>query len=216
MALARRKRDCVTLSPMSTLSVIDLKVLDLQPVRFTIQAGECVCLTGPSGAGKSMLLRAIADLIPHQGEAKLDDVLCSQTRPSLWRQQVGYLAAESHWWLDTVGGHFPEVNIGALEKLGFGSQVLDWQVARLSSGEKQRLALLRLLANRPRALLLDEPTASLDAGSVQRVEGMIRDYRQEHAAPVLWVSHDASQIKRVASRLLRLQDGRVEELRAWG
>ena len=82
-------------------------------------------------------------------------------------------------------------------------------VARLSSGECQRFALLRLLANRPRVLLLDEPTANLDPDNVSRVERLIADYIREEQAAVLWVSHDPRQMRRVADRRMRLEAGRV-------
>lgn len=186
----------------------------IQPVSFTVQAAECICLTGPSGVGKSMLLRAIADLIPHQGDTSLDKQKCSQIKPSQWRKQVGYLPAESHWWSDRVGDHFSDADPVLFRQLGFEPQVLDWQVPRLSTGEKQRLALLRLLANQPRALLLDEPTASLDTVNVGNAEAMIQAYRQKHQAPVIWVSHDPAQIHRVADRILRLEAGIVQEVAA--
>ena len=187
-------------------------MLELQPVSFDLQPGECVCITGPSGAGKSMLLRAVADLIPHIGDAQLDDLKCSEMKPSRWRQQVGYLPAESHWWSERVGDHFPDPPEAGFSQLGFTPQVMDWQVSRLSTGEKQRLALLRLLANQPHALLLDEPTASLDAVNVRNVETMIRDYQQKHSAPVLWISHDPEQVKRVANRRYELKAGLVQEV----
>ena len=197
---------------LSTLALHDLAVLAIQPVSFTVQAAECVCLTGPSGVGKSMLLRAIADLIPHDGDASLDEHNCSQMKPSQWRKQVGYLPAESHWWSDRVGDHYIDSDPEMFRRLGFEPQVLDWQVSRLSTGEKQRLALLRLLANQPRALLLDEPTASLDAANVGNAEALIQDYRQQQQAAVLWVSHDPAQIQRVADRVLRFEAGALQEV----
>ncbi|MDH3948710.1 MAG: ATP-binding cassette domain-containing protein [Gammaproteobacteria bacterium] len=197
---------------LSTLAVHDLAVLALQPVSFSVQAAECICLTGPSGAGKSMLLRAIADLIPHGGDACLDELDCSRMKPSQWRKQVGYLPAESHWWSERVGDHFSDADPDVFRQLGFEPQVLNWQVSRLSTGEKQRLALLRLLANQPRALLLDEPTASLDAANVGNAEALILEYSQQQQAPVIWVSHDSAQIQRVADRVLRLEAGVVQEV----
>ena len=197
---------------MSLLAVESLCALHLQPASFTVDAGECVCLTGPSGAGKTVLLRAIADLIPHRGDARLDDQWCSRMKPTAWRRQVGYLPAESFWWADRVGDHFDDPDRDAFAALGFAPEVLDWAIGRLSTGERQRLALLRLLANAPRALLLDEPTASLDPDSVARVEALLRDYRQRHEAPVLWVSHDREQRARLADRVLMLADGIVREI----
>jgi ABC-type iron transport system FetAB ATPase subunit len=206
------RRAYVILRFMSRLSLIDIAVLDLQPVNIAVAEADCVCLTGPSGAGKSLLLRAVADLIPHLGDASLDDSLCSTMKPSLWRRQVGYLPSESHWWSDRVGDHFSQPHAMAFQQLGFDTDVLNWEVSRLSTGEKQRLALLRLLTNQPRALLLDEPTASLDAQGVTRVETMLGNYQQQHQVPLLWVSHDAEQVERVAHRVFELQQGQVREV----
>lgn len=196
---------------MSTLSINELAVLDIQPVSFTLQAGECVGLSGPSGEGKSLLLRAMADLIPHSGKIHLDGEECDHINPAQWRRRVGLLLAESHWWSDRVGDHFSGPDMAMVTALGFGEAVFDWQVSRCSSGEKQRLALLRLLANQPQVLLLDEPTASLDPASVRRVESLIEKYRHEHGAPVLWVSHDPVQLGRVAGRQLRLENKQLQE-----
>ena len=75
---------------------------------------------------------------------------------------------------------------------------------RLSSGERQRLALARLLANRPRVLLLDEPTANLDPVNIHRVEQLVKDYLAEQQAACLWVTHTREQIARIADRELDL------------
>lgn len=175
-----------------------------------VAAGECVCVSGPSGAGKSLLLRAIADLDPHEGEVWLDGREARDYTPWEWRRLVGLLPAESQWWHERVGEHFAAVDDARWQALGFGRETLDWQVARCSTGERQRLALLRLLANQPRVLLLDEPTAALDPTAVQRVEAMVAAYREEQQAAVLWVSHDPAQMQRVASRQIRIVADRLE------
>ena len=90
-------------------------------------------------------------------------------------------------------------------------ECMEWQVSRLSSGERQRLGLARLLALQPRVLLLDEPTANLDAANTRRVEACLDDYRRGHQAAVLWVSHDPDQRGRVASRELLLEQNRLIE-----
>jgi ABC-type iron transport system FetAB ATPase subunit len=198
-----------TIPALATLDIRNLRTLHVGPVSFAVEPGECVSLWGPSGAGKSLLLRACADLDPHEGEVSLDTTPQSSISGPDWRRQVGYLPSESAWWEATVGEHMT-VDADALAALGFGADVLDWEVARLSSGERQRLALLRLLAGAPRALLLDEPTANLDPDATEAVEGLLARYAAEHAAPLLWVSHDAEQRQRVAARSLRIVNGRLE------
>lgn len=189
---------------VNSLQVIDVRPHDRGPYSLQVAGGECVVIRGPSGSGKSLLLRAIADLDPHSGQVSLNGVDRKQIQAPQWRRQVALLPVESQWWLDEVGEHFPDADCPWLEPLGFTNETLHWQVSRLSSGEKQRLALARTLMNRPRVLLLDEPTASLDAGTVAAVEQVVADYRRETGAAVLWVSHDAQQAKRVADRQLQL------------
>ena len=72
--------------------------------------------------------------------------------------------------------------------------------------------MLRLLQNHPGVLLLDEPTASLDAENVARVEALVAKLRREQGLAVLWVSHDAAQAKRVASRRIHIDNGLVQEV----
>lgn len=197
---------------MSDLSITHFQTHPLGPLDLKIPAAECFALTGPSGAGKTVLLRAIADLDPHEGEAQLGGQACASMPAPEWRRRVGYLTPEPHWWRATVGEHFGAAASSELvEQLGIPADAWSWPVERLSSGETQRLALVRLLEGEPRALLLDEPTAHLDDTWTRAVESIVAKYRGEHGAPVLWVTHDVEQARRVASRHLVLTDGRLEE-----
>jgi len=124
-----------------------------------------------------------------------------------WRKQVALLTTENFWWHDTFGAHFhqaPEPEL--LARLNLGTQILQSQVHLGSSGERQRLALLRLLQNQPKVLLLDEPTANLDRENKTLVEQLILDYLRRYNACALWTSHDEHQIKRIASRHFRITD----------
>ncbi|KPK40034.1 MAG: ATP-binding protein [Gammaproteobacteria bacterium SG8_47] len=196
---------------MSQLRLASLAVHNLGPIDLELAAHDCVALSGRSGSGKSLLLRAIADLEPHTGEVFLDGVACASVAPWQWRSQVCLLPAESQWWYPSVGEHFRQLDAGWLEQLGFEAEVLDWEVSRCSTGERQRLALLRLLSRRPLALLLDEPTANLDPESAARVEALIESYRRAEGAPVIWVSHDRAQGQRVATRHYVLSTGQLRE-----
>ena len=88
-------------------------------------------------------------------------------------------------------------------------EAASWPVARLSTGERQRLALLRAIARAPRVLLLDEPTSGLDTDSVARVESLLLD-QLAHGVGILMVTHDPAQANRVGTRHMRLADGRLE------
>lgn len=248
---------------MSGLRLVALRSRALGPLDLRIDAGELVFISGPSGSGKSLLLRAIADLDPHDGEVWLGEEARSGMPPPSWRRRVGLLPAEAFWWAESVGEHLPPIagstddgraqphhrstpgsrippilvrlsgalrrapqavanhparldgnSIGDwLSRLGFEPDVLGWSVARLSSGERQRLALVRLLAQSPEALLLDEATANLDPTSTERVESLIETYRNHHSAAVLWVSHDSDQRRRLARRSLIIRDERLEDER---
>jgi ABC-type iron transport system FetAB ATPase subunit len=246
-------------APMSALRLDGIRSRTLGPIDLAVAAGELVFVSGPSGSGKSLLLRAIADLDPHEGEVWLGEEPRSRIAPSNWRRRVGLLPAEAFWWAESVGEHLPgttsvtdvratapiESNLGSrippivvrlakslhraprhisnhpalpgpsiiadwLDKLGFGPDVLDWSVARLSTGERQRLALVRLLAQTPEALLLDEATANLDPSNGARVESVVETYRKAHGAAVLWVSHDPEQRKRIGGRSLIIRNARLE------
>jgi putative ABC transport system ATP-binding protein len=197
---------------LNDLQVEDVRPNGRGPYSLHVGTGECVSIRGPSGSGKSLLLRAIADLDPHQGQVRLDAVDCKNVPAPQWRQQVALLPVESQWWLDEVGEHFSGDDCPWLEPLGFTSETLHWQVSRLSSGEKQRLALARMLMNRPRVLLLDEPTSSLDQQTTAAVEQVVKDYRQQTGAAVLWISHDAEQARRVADRQLQLSASGISQI----
>jgi ATPase subunit of ABC transporter with duplicated ATPase domains len=138
------------------------------------------------------------------------DGLAAEAMPAdHWRRQVGLLPAESAWWFDTVGPHCNSWPLDALGYLGFTQDVLGWSVSRLSSGERQRLSLLRLLARSPRILLLDEPTANLDSQSTERLEHLLSDLRTEHHPGMIWVSHDMAQLKRCCDPIYILRERRI-------
>lgn len=193
-----------------SLQLEDVAVGGLAGVDLEVAPGEIVCLSGPSGSGKTRLLRAIADLEPHEGKIRLGTRLQESEPAHLWRRSVMLVPAESQWWHDRVGEHFARAMPETLAELGFGPGVEEWAVSRLSSGEKQRLALVRALSRDPEALLLDEPTANLDADSTARVEAWLKRWIGERGLPVLWVAHDTAQIGRVADRHLQIRGERLE------
>ena len=196
------------------LEVEDLRGPHLGPVSLCLAAHECLCVTGPSGSGKTLLLRAIADLDVNMGRVCLEGRVRESMPAPEWRRQVAYLPAESAWWAATVAAHFPQLDTALLRQLGFGPEVGSWEVSRLSTGERQRLALARALAREPRVLLLDEPSANLDPDNTRILEQVVQDYCRRQAAAALWVSHDPGQRERVCSRTLVMQAGRLVEAAA--
>jgi ABC-type multidrug transport system ATPase subunit len=158
---------------VAALRIDELATRLIGPVSFDIAAGECVALMGASGAGKSLLLRAIVDLDPNTGNVRVGDRVRSDMPASEWRKLVALVPAESGWWADRVGDHFPSTSdsTASIEALGLADS-LEWEVSRLSTGERQRLAIARALCRKPEVLLLDEPAASLDEEATRRVEDL--------------------------------------------
>ncbi|MCW9013420.1 MAG: ATP-binding cassette domain-containing protein [Gammaproteobacteria bacterium] len=195
---------------MSLLQINQLGYQHCGPIDLQIDAAECIGVSGESGSGKSLLLRAIADLDEHAGQVVVNDVAAADMSAPDWRKIVAVLPADSQWWFDTVGEHFRDDQNARLTALGFSSDVMGWSISRMSSGEKQRLALLRLLNNRPVVLLLDEPTANLDYTNTLIFEQVVDDYLQQNNACAIWVSHDSDQLKRIAQRHFLLAEGRLQ------
>ena len=200
------------LSAAALLSARDLRSPFGGPFTFDVHAGECIAIQGPSGAGKSVLLRMLADLDPHEGDALLDGRPASSMSAPDWRAAVVYQAAEPAWWEDTAGAHFAAADRdlvdATLAALGLAPALLDTDIGRLSTGERQRLALVRSLARRPRVLLLDEPTAALDPDAVARVETLLRA-RLADGMALLIVTHAGEQARRLAQRIFRIEQGRL-------
>jgi ABC-type iron transport system FetAB ATPase subunit len=182
-----------------------LSVPGLPPLSFELAAGECLAVEGPSGSGKTRLLRAIADLDPAGGYIFLEGIERRELAGPAWRRRVRYASAEPAWWEATARGHF--LATAKLDRLmsavALDPALLDRPVAELSTGERQRFGLIRALADDPQVLLLDEPTAALDAGATALAEELIK-FQLLAGRAVILVSHDAAQIERLAHGRLQL------------
>ena len=175
---------------------------------MALAAGECLAITGPSGAGKSLFLRMIADLDPNQGEVFLDGTERRSMPAPAWRSRVVYSAAEPGWWHDTVAEHFRgnalQFASDMAPRLALAPGLLAAPVVQLSTGERQRMALIRTLSLASPVLLLDEPTGALDQESTDRVEGLLRD-RLASGTTIVMVTHSEQQAQRLGHQHLVMQ-----------
>jgi len=205
---------------VTALTVKELCFLSNGPYGLELASAECLGISGDSGVGKSQFLRAVADVLPHQGECTLGNTPCSSMSPMDWRKKVALVPAESFWWYDTVDPHFGEEHTKSpylchlTERLGFGLDVFQWQISRLSTGERQRLSLIRTLITKPKVLLLDEPTSGLDSKMAAVVETIVAERCARNESSCLWVSHDLDQLTRVSSRCFQLSKDALVEVKS--
>jgi ABC-type iron transport system FetAB ATPase subunit len=185
------------------------------PFNLSLAQGECVTVVGRSGGGKSVLLRLIADLDPHHGDVLLNGVSRNAAPAPQWRRQVVYQAAEPAWWAATAAAHLVSHNVSAMQpmllQLGLDPPMFDIDITRLSTGERQRIALVRSLAVGPQVLLLDEPTASLDPASTLAVEALLT-LRMREGLSVVFVTHSREQAERIGHRLFEVRDRALHAL----
>lgn len=191
------------------LRVEHIKIGSLHPISFEVGDGECLAIEGASGSGKTRLLRALADLDRARGRVFLDGVEQSELPGPQWRANMRYVAAEPGWWTDTAKGSFPRdaaAQARALRivvALGLDPDQAEQPLRELSTGERQRLALARALADDPKVLLLDEPTSGLDQASAALVEEVVR-FRLLAGHIVLLASHDTALLGRLSNIRLTL------------
>ena len=198
--------------PQPGLQVVNLQSDQAGPFDLSVARGECVAIVGKSGAGKSLFLRLLADLDPGRGTVLLDGVSREDGSGPGWRQRVVYQAAEAAWWGWQVKDHFPQEQLGRcatlMAALDLSPALLEADLARLSTGERQRLALVRSLAAQPTVLLLDEPTASLDQASVALVEALLQTQLRQGLILIL-VTHAREQATRLAHRMVEMHERKL-------
>jgi len=181
------------------LNVSNLQTSLIGPVNLSVAACECIAIEGKSGSGKSLLLRAIADLDPNEGDVRLGSRARDRMPAWQWRRKVALVPAQSGWWADKVADHFENgANLQPLLAAIGLPDALHWDVERLSTGERHRLAIARALYLGPDALLLDEPTAALDSESAARIDALIAQEMRRGVAVVL-VTHDPAQAERLGA-----------------
>ena len=193
------------------LEIVKLNNEIFGPVSIDIEAGQSVIIRGPSGSGKTRFMRAVADL----DEAKGSVFLNAQDRKDLsgheWRKRVRFVAADSSWWFETVEEHFPkEFELAnAMNKLGVKPELINAEVTKLSTGERQRLAFLRAIADEPQVLLLDEPTSALDKDTANKLECMIEEVKAKGTI-ILIASHNAEQVERFGPKEIQFDKSGIE------
>ena len=187
------------------------RVQALQGVDFTVHAGERIALVGANGSGKSTLLRALHGLLPlSQGRLLADpkgQAMLFQ-RPYLLRLSALNNVRIGLWLRGTPWRATREPALEALERVGLRDLALRNGRA-LSGGQQQRLALARAWALKPVVWLLDEPTASLDPHAKREVEALMASFAAEPGATLIFSSHNLGQVKRLASRVLYLENGQL-------
>lgn len=190
----------------------------LRQVDFCLQSGGITVLMGHNGAGKSLILRLLAGLlVPARGKVRLGGLPANAfpatglvfQKPVLLRRTV--LANVLHA-LKIAGVPTAQRQAHAQALLDMGNlvQQADSPARALSGGEQQRLALLRVLALRPRLLLLDEPCASLDPQATALIERLVQAASQSGVKVVL-VTHDQGQARRLGNEVIFVHQGRVVE-----
>ena len=188
--------------------------------------GRVIGLFGASGAGKTSLVNMIAGLLrPDRGTIVIDGETVDDSAAGIhvptWRRRIGYVFQDARL--------FPHLNVA--QNLDYGRrmnglapdpaqhkrviELLDIgalqgrRPGKLSGGERQRVALGRALLSRPRLLLLDEPLASLDTARKRDILPYLERLRDEARVPIIYVSHNAAEVKRIASHVVRIDGGRV-------
>ncbi len=189
------------------------------------QAEGICALFGPSGCGKSTLLRLIAGIEqPDQGRIRFQDQLWHDANKGIHlppqQRDIGVVfqdgrlfpnlsVAENLSFADTYSRHGPEVDRDwVIETLQL-PPLLQRSTQTLSGGQRQRVALARALFSRPQMLLLDEPLSALDLSSRRLILGLIRQLHENHRLPMLYVTHSADEVLRLADRLICLQQGKI-------
>jgi molybdate transport system ATP-binding protein len=205
---------------------IEKRLGDFQVAAQFTTAGGATVLFGPSGAGKTTIANVIAGLVvPDRGRVMLNDTVLFDSAARInvpsHRRGIGYVFQE--------GRLFPHLSVRS--NLGYGrfmtglarddavmrriadlleiGPLLDRRPGHLSAGERQRVAVGRALMMQPRLMILDEPLASLDAARKREILPYLARLRDEANVPMIYVSHHAPELKRIATSVVLIDNGHV-------
>lgn len=194
-----------------------------------VSEGRVTGLFGASGAGKTSLINMIAGLLrPDRGIIAIDDETLDDTAARIHvpphRRRIGYVFQEARLFPHLDVRHNldygrrmnrlpddPAARTRITEMLDIG-HLLDRRPGKLSGGERQRVALGRALLSKPRLLLLDEPLGSLDEGRRAEILPYLIRLRDEANVPMVYVSHDAAEMRQLATQIVLLRGGQVTAL----
>jgi ABC-type multidrug transport system ATPase subunit len=184
-------------------------------VSFSVTPGESVALWGSNGAGKTTLLRCMLGATRYDGDITIDGV-SSKRRGKEARRHIGYVPQSMPTFDMTVGemirlvarlrGASPSQGVEWLQHFGLG-HTLGQRIDSLSGGMKQKLALTLALLGDPSILLLDEPTANLDARSQAELIGQLVELKHQ-GRTIVFTSHRWSEVRSLADRVVRLESGK--------
>jgi putative ABC transport system ATP-binding protein len=189
----------------------------LREVTLDIVDDGVTVLLGPSGAGKSTLLRLCNRLeVPSDGTVRFHDQDLAGLDPLDVRRRVGMVFQRPVLFAGTVRDNLAEADGAAgdarfqeaLTRAALDGSFLERPAGQLSGGEAQRVCLARALVAGPEAVLMDEPTSSLDGAAEARLERLGRELA-DAGTPVVWVTHDLAQMERIADRVAVLLEGSV-------
>jgi len=184
----------------------------LHQIDLSVQTGERIAFVGANGSGKSTLLRVIHGVLPVtsgqvQWQSGVQQAMVFQ-RPHMLRTSVINFVALA-LWLQGVHWRFAKAQaMHALQQVDL-QDLAHRNAKTLSGGQQQRLAFARALAVHPQCMLLDEPTSSLDPHAKREVERIMQDWIADNASTLLFSSHNLGQVKRLATRVIYLENGQI-------
>ncbi|MFB9262777.1 molybdenum ABC transporter ATP-binding protein [Bradyrhizobium erythrophlei] len=188
--------------------------------------GRVTGLFGASGSGKTSLINMIAGLLrPDRGTIAIDGETVDDTEAGIhvpaYRRRIGYVFQDARLFPHLDVRHNldygrrmngladdPAQRKRIVDLLDIG-ELLDRRPGKLSGGERQRVALGRALLSRPRLLLLDEPLGALDEGRKVEILPYLVRLRDEAGIPMVYVSHDAAELRQLATQIVMLRRGQV-------
>ena len=213
------------MSPLLELVDIKLEMLGktiLDGISFRVNSGDIVGLMGSSGSGKTSTFRIINLLqSPTKGTVFYQNKDTREYLPTTLRREVGYVFQKTYLFGNTVMDNlmypyhllkqqpnFQEIT-DYLNQVNLPESIITKKINEISGGEQQRIALIRSLLVKPKILLLDEITASLDEENTIIIENLIQNQNQNRNVTVLFISHNMGQAKRLAKNILYLKNGKV-------